>query len=161
MFKKFLLVGLLAGFALIAGCAMQPVVPVDVTETISIPGQRQGEIYKKTRQWFSQYFVSGKSVVDYENPEAGTIIGNGIAKIGSDTLGIIRYEIHYNIRIDIKDEKFRAITKIIKHTNTDSNSTYDVNYVTAERNADALAHVATIVDNIKKYVTDTKHDPSW
>lgn len=160
MFKKFLLVGLLAGSALIAGCAMQPVVPVEATETISIPGQSQRDIYKKSRQWFSQYFVSGKSVVDYENPEAGTIIGNGIAKIGS-TMGVVVNEIHYNIRIDTKDEKFRVVTKIIKHTNTDSSSTYDVGYVTSERNADALAHVATIVANIKKYVTDTKHDPSW
>ncbi|MDO9048184.1 MAG: DUF4468 domain-containing protein [Methylobacter sp.] len=160
MFKKFLLVGLLAGSALITGCAMQPVVPVDATETISIPGQSQRDIYKKIRQWFSQYFVSGKSVVDYENPEAGTIIGNGIAQIGS-TLGVVVNSIHYNIRIDTKDEKFRVVTKIIKHTNTDSDSTYDVSNVTSGRNAAALAHVATIVADIKKYVTNTKHDPSW
>src|ERR1700742_4390947 len=88
-----------ATLALMAGCATQPYVPVETTEVIDLPGQKQRDIYNKSRQWFSQYFVSGKSVVDYESPEAGTIIGNGIATIGSDPFGIIKYNIHYNIRL--------------------------------------------------------------
>jgi hypothetical protein len=75
--------------------------------------------------------------------------------------GIITYNIHYNIRIDTQDERFRVITKIIKHTNTDSSKTYDAGYVSSQRSAEGLAHVATIVDDIKKYVTDTKHDRKW
>ena len=152
---------LLATFVLVAGCAMQPYVPVETTEVVDLPGHKQRDIYNKTRQWFSQYFVSGKSVVDYENPEAGTIIGNGVATIGSDPFGVITYQIHYNIRIDTKDEKLRAATKIIKHTNTDSKSTYDVGYLAEDRNAKAKAHVSTIVADIKKYVSERKDDSKW
>jgi hypothetical protein len=141
---------------LAAGCAMQPHVPTETTEVVDIPGQKQKDIYNKTRQWFSQYFVSGKSVVDYENAEVGTIIGNGIADNGSDPLGLITYKFRYNIRIDTKDEKFRVVTKIIEHTNTDGKSTYTVNMVTEERNAKAVARVSTIVADIKKYITDSK-----
>ena len=147
---------LVAAFALIVGCATQPYVPVETTEVIDLPGQKQRDIYNKTRQWFSQYFVSGRSVVDYESPEAGTIIGNGIATIGSDPFGIIKYNIHYNIRLDMKDEKLRAVTRIIKHTNTDTKSTYDVTYSTEDRDAKAKAHVSTIVADIKKYVSEGK-----
>lgn len=147
--------------ALFAGCAMQPYVPIETSEVVDLPGQKQRDIYNKTRQWFSQYFVSGESVVDYESPETGTIIGNGVATIGTDPLGLITHRIHYNIRIDTKDDKLRAVTKIIKHTNTDSTSTYDVGYLSEERNAKARAHVSTIVADIKKYVAERKDDSNW
>jgi len=152
---------LLVTFALVGGCAMQPYVPIETAAVVELAGQKQRDIYNKTRQWFSQYFVSGASVVDYENQETGTIIGNGVATIGSDPFGLITYRIHYNIRIDTKDEKLRAVTKIIKHTNTDSKSTYDVSYLSEDRNAMATAHISTIVADIKKYVKERKDDSNW
>lgn len=149
---------LVATFALLVGCATQPYVPIETTEVVDLPGQKQRDIYNKSRQWFSQYFVSGKSVVDYESAEAGTIIGNGIATIGSDPFAVIKYNIHYNIRLDMRDEKLRVVTRIVKHTNTDNKSTYDVTYATEDRNAKAKAHVSTIVADIKKYVSARKDD---
>lgn len=143
---------------LFMGCVTQPYKPIETTNIVEIPNQDQQTIYNKTRQWFSQYFVSGKSVVDYENPEAGTIIGNGVANVGSDPFGLIQYEIKYNIRIDTKDGKFRALTKIIEHTNTDSKSTYTVSNVSKAREAAAVEHVSKIVSDIENYVTDKKID---
>ncbi|MFC1751194.1 DUF4468 domain-containing protein [Pseudomonadota bacterium] len=156
MFKKGVLV--LACVLTIAGCATQQFKPVETTNVVNVPSQGQKEIYNKARQWFSQYFVSGKSVVDYENQEEGTIIGNGIANIGSDPFGLIQYKIKYNIRIDTKEGKFRALTKINEHTNTDSKSTYSVSYVSKEREADAINHVNTIVADIESYLNDKKLD---
>lgn len=146
---------------LVAGCVPQQYKPIETTEVVNVPSQDQKNIYNKTRQWFSQYFVSGKSVVDYENPETGTIIGNGVAQIGSDPFGIIQYKIEYNIRIDTKDGRFRALTNIVKHTNTDSKGTYTVNNVSKNRETDAVNHVSKIVNDIKNYVTDKKHDSNW
>ena len=88
----------------LSGCVTtQPYVPQEIVEVVEIPGKSKDEIFTKSRQWFSQYFVSGESVVDYEDQAAGTIIGNGIAGLGYDPFGIVHYDIHYNIRIDIKD----------------------------------------------------------
>lgn len=148
-------------FALVllaTGCVTQQYKPVETSNIVQVPNQNQKAIYDKTRQWFSQYFVSGKSVVDYENPETGTIIGNGIASIGSDAFGIIQYKIKYNVRIDTKDGKFRALTTINEHTNTDSSSTYTVNNVSKDREKDAINHVNKIISDIKDYVTNKKHD---
>lgn len=154
---------ILTFFIFAMGCVAQQYQPIETTEVVKVSNQDQKAIYNKTRQWFSQYFVSGKSVVDYEDPETGTIIGNGIARIGSDTFGLIQYKIKYNIRIDTKDGKFRAITTIIEHTNTDSSSTYTVHNVSEERTNDAINHVSKIVNDIKAYVTDKKHksDSNW
>jgi len=147
-------------FIFAMGCVPQQYRPIEITKVVKVPNQNQKALYKKTRQWFSQYFVSGKSVVDYENPKAGTIIGNGIARIGSDPFGLIKYDIEYNIRIDTKNGRFRAITKINKHTNTDRSSTYTVNSVSKKREDNAANHVNEIVNKIKLYVTDKKHGSS-
>jgi len=144
------------------GCATQQFKPVELTEVVEVGNKDQETIYNRTRQWFSQYFVSGKSVIDYEDKKEGTIIGNGIASIGSDPFGLIQYKIEYNVRIDTKDGKFRALTKIIKHTNTDSKSTYAVYAVSEERAADASKHVSKIVADIKAYVMgNSGANPDW
>lgn len=158
MFNKILAIAIIF---FVAGCAMQPFSPVETAEVVDVPNMKQQEIYNKARQWFSEYFVSGESVIDYESVETGTIIGNGIALIGSDPFGIIQYKIHYNLRIDTKDGRFRTNTKIIKHTNTDSSSTYTANMVTEERSAKALEHVNALVADIARYVGDVSHDENW
>ena len=137
---------------LLSGCGMQQATPLENSTVVTASGKSQRAIYNKARQWFSEYFVSGESVVDYESAEAGTIIGNGMAKIGADPIGLIRYNIHYSIRVDTKDRRFKVTTKVAKHTNTDHRQTYDVNYVTPARNEMASKHLAGVVENLKQYV---------
>lgn len=148
-------------FSLLSACATQPYTPIETSEVVLVPGQSKAELYNKIRQWFSQYFVSGKSVVDYQDPKAGTIIGNGISSNGTDFTHLIKYEFKFNIRIDVKDGKFRAQTKILSHSNTDSTSTYTVGAVSQGRSASAEAKVKKIVGDIKAYVMKTNHQSSW
>lgn len=145
----------------LTGCATTEHKAVEIESIVNVPNQDQKSLFKKTRQWFSQYFVSGESVVDYEDKDSGTIIGNGIASNGTDSLGLISYKFKYNIRIDTKDNKFRALTKIIEHTSTDSNGTYVSRYIAPERQVSAEAQVEKIVKSIENYVTDKKLDNQW
>ncbi|MCP4700485.1 MAG: DUF4468 domain-containing protein [Gammaproteobacteria bacterium] len=148
--------------AALSGCvSMKTFQPTEITEVVDLPGKSKTEIFRSARQWFSQYFVSGESVVDYENEETGTIIGNGIADAGNDAFGIISYEIHYNIRIDVKDGKLRAATKVIKHTNTDTEKTYVVHYLSAEREQAAEQQVKRIVSEMKAYILSSKTESDW
>jgi len=157
--KKYTLTTIMITLLLsLTGCVTTKYKQVEVTSVVNVPNQNQAALFQKTRQWFSHYFVSGESVVDYEDAESGVIIGNGIADIGSDPFGIISYSIKYNIRIDTKDNKFRAITKIIEHRNTDSDRTYTMSHVSEGRITDAESKVNEIVNNIEAYVTDKKLD---
>ncbi len=132
--------------------ATQPYTPVVVTNVVEIE-KSQADIYNKVRQWFSEYFVSGESVIDYEDAATGTIIGNGVASIGSDPFGIIQYKIHFSIRVDTKDGKFKIEYKINKHTNSDStNGTYNVAHITEDRNNLAKQEVEKITANLEKYL---------
>lgn len=144
----------------VTGCGMSTTryVPVEVAKVINAPDKSQKEIYDKARQWFSHYFVSGKSVIDYEDPTTGVIIGNGKADIGSDFMGVIAYGIDYTIRVETKDGRFRVLTNIIKHTNTDSTyGTYDVATPSSDRKTKAKQHVDKIAANIESYVNSSAH----
>jgi hypothetical protein len=158
MIKKILPFAALTVSIMITGCANTEYKPVEVTSVINIPNQSKGDLFKKTRQWFSQYFVSGETAVDYEDAESGVIIGNGIANIGHDTFGVVVRKFKYNIRIDTKDNKFRALTTIIEHTNTDSRQTYVARAVSPDRIAEAEKHVIEIVNDIEAYITNKKID---
>ena len=135
--------------------------PVESSSVVTASGKSQRAIYNKARQWFSEYFVSGESVVDYESPEAGTIIGNGIGNIGSDPLHIIKYRVHYTVRIDTKDGRFKVTTKVLKHTNSDSRSTYDVSHIPASRATMADKHIAEIVESLRQYVNGSGGGSNW
>ena len=135
-----------------------PYTPTTVTNVVEV-NQTQKELYDKSRQWFSEYFVSGESVIDYEDPSTGTIIGNGIANIGTDTFGIIKYGINYSIRVDTKDGKFKTEYKIVKHTNSDStNGTYDVVNVSQERINLAKQEVEKITASLDDYIRQSGSD---
>lgn len=139
-------------FSVTACQATQSYTPVVVTNIVDIE-KSQSEIYNKARQWFSEYFVSGESVIDYEDSATGTIIGNGVADIGTDPFGFIKYKIHFSIRVDTKDGKFKTEYKINKHTNSDStNGTYNVLSVSEGRNNLAKQEVEKITANLESYL---------
>jgi hypothetical protein len=62
------------------------------------------EIYNKCLQWMATTFVSSKRVVELQDSSQGIIIGNGIVNV---TWQAGTFEMHFKIRIDIKDQKYR------------------------------------------------------
>jgi hypothetical protein len=76
----------------------------DYSKNISLAGLSKNQIYEKSRQWITYYFISGKDVRDYENPSEGKIIAKGGIQISTwyfDAIWVV---------IDIKAEK--GISKI-------------------------------------------------
>ena len=136
-----------------------PSKPVEIVEMREVPGLSKEQIFNKTRQWFSQYFVSGKSVIDYENANEGTIIGNGIAVLSP---GMIEERINYNIKVDTKEGRFRVTATILKHTNKDSSSIYTVVNLTQERIDNANRKVAETVSSLESYIMgNTGNKSDW
>ncbi len=148
-------------FAILAACAMQPIEKKEITRVIEVPNQTQSELFSKSRQWFSETFVSGESVVDYEDKEVGTIIGNGRSSIGRDSMGLIEFRIQYKLRVDTKDGKVRVAADIEKHTNTDSTSTYQVNHTNPRRVAMTEAHINALLVSLEQYLTNQSQASDW
>lgn len=95
------------------GCAeLQPVTNADRTfeRVIQTPGYSKEQIFNGTKIWIAENFKSAKAVLEYENKDAGTLIGNGIIAYpcsGLDCMGKGDWKIPFTMRVDIKDQKFR------------------------------------------------------
>ncbi len=94
---------------LLAGCASSsPVVPVDqrVIEKVFEVQKPKAELYVLCMDWVVKSFKSAKAVIQYQDKEAGKIVGKGImvVKYGMG----IPMDTHFTLTIEVKDNKIRA-----------------------------------------------------
>lgn len=110
---KLVLLALLAFILLFSGCAgMEPVKSSDLTfnQVYEVKGATKEKIFTESKIWIAENFRSSKAVLEYENKDEGTLIGNGIVKYpcsGIDCLAKHNWNIRFTIRADMKDDKFR------------------------------------------------------
>jgi len=97
----------------LTGCAgLQPIADADRTfeRIVEAPGYSKEQIFNGTKIWIAENFKSAKAVLEYENKDAGTIIGNGIISYpcsGLDCIAKADWKVPFTMRVDIKDQKFR------------------------------------------------------
>ena len=64
------------------------------------------QIFVKTMEWFSQTFNESKSVIDYQDKESGTIIGNGAV---THFYGmIVNGQVRFSVKVQAKDNRSRV-----------------------------------------------------
>ncbi|MDC7708381.1 DUF4468 domain-containing protein [Vogesella indigofera] len=102
--------------SLLTGCASMQYEPVSendrtITTIIEANGLKKEKIFNGTKIWIAENFKSAKQVIEYENKEDGTIIGNGVINYpcqgGMDCIVKADWKVPFTVRVDTKDEKFR------------------------------------------------------
>jgi hypothetical protein len=99
--------------ALFAGCAgMRPVAETDRTfeGIFEAPGATKDQIYSATKMWIAENFRSAKAVIEYDNKDDGTLIGNGIIPYscsGMGCLGRSKSRVPFTMRVDADEGRFR------------------------------------------------------
>ena len=107
---------------MLAGCAgMQPVADADRTfdGVFDAPGYSKDQIFTATKIWIAENFRSAKSVIEYENKEDGTLIGNGMIPYpcsGLECVAKSRWSVPFTMRVDMKDQKFKLTFANIRLT---------------------------------------------
>jgi hypothetical protein len=76
----------------------------EMTSDVIDINMSKADIYNKTLQWIASAFVSSKHVIELKDRSQGVIVGNGITYV---TWQLLSFEMHFTIRIDIKDQKYR------------------------------------------------------
>ena len=92
----------------LAGCASMQ--QVDQSENyferiVHATGVPKDKIYNSTKMWVAENFRSAKAVLEYEDKESGTIIGNGTIKYpcsGLECIGSGDWKVFFTMRVDIK-----------------------------------------------------------
>lgn len=107
------LVSIITLIVMMAGCTNLQPLPNDAKNFSAVfeaPGASKDQIYTSTKIWVAENFRSAKAVLEYENKEDGTIIGNGIVSYpctGFDCVAKNDWKVPFTMRVDIKDQKFK------------------------------------------------------
>lgn len=102
--------------AILTGCVSMQYEPISendrtITSITEAKGLPKEKIYTGAKIWIAENFKSAKQVIEYENKEDGTIIGNGVVNYpcqgGMDCIVKADWKVPFTMRVDTKDEKFR------------------------------------------------------
>lgn len=108
---------LIVAAAIVSGCAgvppgMQQISDADRTfdGVFEVPGYSKDQIFTATKIWLAEHFRSSKSVIEYENKDDGTLIGNGVIRYpcsGLECVAKSDWSVPFTMRVDMKDQKFK------------------------------------------------------
>jgi hypothetical protein len=105
---------ILLACVLLVGCASAAVMRERAEYTFErvfeAPGYSKDRIFEGSRIWIAENFRSAKAVIEHENRESGTIIGNGVIPYPCSGFGCIGqgdWKVFFTMRVDIKDQRFR------------------------------------------------------
>lgn len=106
--KKLCLISVIG--CLVASCAgsVEKIAPEQTTyQKIYETTLTKDKAYDKSLQWIAHTFKSAKAVIEYQDKEAGKIVGNGSTSY-SCGFGCVS-PVTFTMAIDIKDRKIRMV----------------------------------------------------
>lgn len=162
---------LLLLFIVLSGCATaMPVTtePLSVQKVIDLPGLSKIQIYEKSKMWMAVTFKSSKAVIEYDNKEEGTIIGNGMIQRPQSAVNIMGTgNVLFTLREDMKDEKARLsfdnfYVTVPTHFNTVTRSTVGGEYpLKMQGDWDGTKEkLAELTESLRLYLISNKTD-NW
>jgi uncharacterized protein YcfL len=77
---------------------------MQIQKVIDIPNTPQGVLFDRSRMWYATVFKSANAVIQYENKENGTIMGNGFV---GDSIMTSHHDLLFSIQTEVKDNKAR------------------------------------------------------
>ena len=74
---------------------------------VEYPVLTKDVIFSRTMKWIANNFKSAKQVIEYQDKEAGSIVGNGVTDIKAEG-ALVGVELEFTMNVDIKDYKARC-----------------------------------------------------
>lgn len=111
---KMITAAILTGSIALTGCSGMRAIPEqerNIERIVNAPGLTKEQIYIETKIWIAENFHSSKEVIEVDSRGDGLIIGNGVMNYpctGMDCFGRDGHQVPFTMKIEIKDEKFKA-----------------------------------------------------
>jgi Domain of unknown function (DUF4468) with TBP-like fold len=107
--KSLLICTTISLSVLLCGCVSQQMATKEEMTheyIIEYPGLTKDVIFTRTLKWIANNFKSAKHVIEYQDKDAGVIVGNGVTDIKAEG-ALLGVNLEFTINIDIKDYKAR------------------------------------------------------
>jgi hypothetical protein len=147
--KKLILISIVT-FALQSCLSLQTVTVPKTDKIIEVQGTKD-ELYIKANEWMVRTFNNAKSVIQFQDKEAGKIMGkylmNSIGQTGADTYSLIT--------ISVKDGATKIDIEPTEAWQYDSSGMTVYNYSKEKAEAD----IAALLEDYTTYMT--KETETW
>lgn len=161
---KKLFIIILVTVSLMFGCAgMQPATETKIERVVQMQGYEKDYIYDSVRMWIAENFKSAKKVIEYEDKDTDTIIGNGNIRYlcqGIDCMAVdAKWRVFFTMRVDVKNEKIRLTFMNLKY----DSGQFKTGPVSLTKNA-LIAHKPILLafgDEIKLYIEQNSKKKDW
>lgn len=83
---------------------------IEYVEVIELPGIAKDEVYLRAKKMFISLFKDSRNVLEYDDKEAGTLIGNGNTSVSWVTQFMdipVSITMWFTLTIDVKEGKYR------------------------------------------------------
>lgn len=144
---------------------------IEYTEVVQVGGIDSKELFVRAKEWLALTFVSSESVIEFEDKEAGKIIGNG----NIDAIGISQFVdygiVKFRIEIQVKDNRYKYSFNNIRHKKPYTHSYYTPEVLTEMKagggintmgqkswdsiRSNAYTDLGTLIESLKAYMTRT------
>lgn len=169
--KKILCTALI----ILTGCAGQAYQTATQTElnpsqVFDSQGNSKDKIYSSAKMWIAENFKSAKSVIEYDNPSDGVIIGNGRIPYpceGMECMGKGLWMVDFTMKIEAKDNRFKTSFSNLTLELPMTTGTYSVAYtekVPVSKSSDASRinlKLLNFGNEIKQYINRGSSSSSW
>ena len=93
-------------------------IPLEFSEVVKVDSVSKDDIYSRARAYIATIYNDSKSVIQMDDRQAGIIIGKAIFRTHYKGLTIGAYNgfVDYNLKIEIKEGRFRFTMSSFVHT---------------------------------------------
>lgn len=91
-------------------------------EVLELPGHSKDQLYIRANSWFVETFNSAESVIEFQDKEAGKLMGKYIFSYSE---GVYTYNVKQTVDVEMKDDKVRVrITNPLYRATSGMGETY-------------------------------------
>jgi hypothetical protein len=157
--EGFVSAGVLLAFALVFnGCASYEKVADQNSEISKIYDIElsKDEIFDGSLQFIAENFTSAKSVIEYQDRDAGRIIGNGSTKVSD---GLMDRDATFTMVIDIKDNRYRVSFRSLQYKAGTAIPWGPIEYKTPYD--DIAAQLNSLADRLRTYLSSSRDNQNF
>jgi hypothetical protein len=114
------------------------------------------EIYDGSLQFIAENFTSAKAVLEYQDRNAGRIIGNGSAKISD---GVMDRPATFTMIVDIKDNRYRVSFRTFQYQPGEKLPWGPIEYKTPYENM--AAQMNSLADRLYAYLSKSRDNQDF
>ena len=127
-----------------------PLTEVPKVQRIIEVNKPKDELYKLSNEWMAKTFKSSQAVIQYQDKEAGVIVGKGFTSV--KYLGYV--DTWFTMTIEIKDNKLRATLEDIYIYQSIQRALLESPITNQEQWDKAKPELEKIIDRLEAYVKE-------